>query len=158
MSVSNRLGFVAQSEQFEDRKVASEDTTNYKIVEYNDFAYNPARINVGSIARMSSQEQGIISPMYTCFRAHQNVLPEFLEFFFSTKRFDLEMKKRLEGSVRQCLSFEGLGDIQFPMVEIEAQRKVILKVRAIVEKINIESRILDLLIVQKRQILNMMFI
>ena len=96
--------------------------------------------------------------MYTCFRAHQNVLPEFLEFFFSTKRFDLEMKKRLEGSVRQCLSFEGLGDIQFPMVEIEAQRKVILKVRAIVEKINIESRILDLLIVQKRQILNMMFI
>ena len=158
LSVSNRSGFVAQSEQFEDRKVASEDTTNYKIVEYNDFAYNPARINVGSIARMSNPEQGIISPMYTCFRANQYVLPEYLEFFFSTKQFDDEMKKRLEGSVRQCLSFEGLGDIQFPTVELEVQRKVILRVGAIVEKINLESRVLNLLLVQKLQLLNMMFI
>ena len=149
---------MAQSEQFEDRKVASEDTTNYKIVEYNDFAYNPARINVGSIARMSNLKQGIISPMYTCFRANQNVLPEYLEFFFSTMQFDFEVKKRLEGSVRQCLSFEGLGDIQFPAVGHESQRKVIMRVRAIMEKINLESRVLDLLLVQKFQLLNMMFI
>ena len=49
LSVSNKLGFVEQSEQFEDRTVASEDITKYKIVRTNDFAYNPARINVGSI-------------------------------------------------------------------------------------------------------------
>ena len=53
LSVSNRQGFIKQSEQFEDRNVASDDTSNYKIVEKNDFAYNPARINVGSIARLT---------------------------------------------------------------------------------------------------------
>ena len=51
-SVNNKCGFILQAEQFKDREVASEDTSNYKIVQYNDFAYNPARINVGSIARM----------------------------------------------------------------------------------------------------------
>ena len=51
LSVNNKLGFINQDEQFEDRTVASEDTSNYKVVLKDDFAYNPARINVGSIAR-----------------------------------------------------------------------------------------------------------
>ena len=63
LSVSNKQGFINQSEQFEDRIIASEDTSNYKIVHKNDFAYNPARINVGSIARLTTIEMGIVSPM-----------------------------------------------------------------------------------------------
>ena len=64
LSVSNSQGFIQQSEQFENRIVASDDTSNYKIVERNDFAFNPARINVGSIARLITFERGIVSPMY----------------------------------------------------------------------------------------------
>ena len=71
LSVSNKLGFINQSEQFEDRIVASEDTSNYKIVYKDDFAYNPARINVGSIARLKHFNKGIVSPMYICFRVKQ---------------------------------------------------------------------------------------
>lgn len=63
LSVSNKQGFINQSEQFEDRIVASDDTSNYKVVKKDDFAYNPARINVGSIARLTSFEIGIVSPM-----------------------------------------------------------------------------------------------
>ena len=71
LSVSNRQGFIKQSDQFENRNVASEDTSNYKIVEQNDFAFNPARINVGSIARLTTFEKGIVSPMYICFRTQE---------------------------------------------------------------------------------------
>ena len=67
LSVSNRFGFINQSEQFEDRNVASDDVRNYKVVHRGDFAYNPARINVGSIAMLKSFESGIVSPMYICF-------------------------------------------------------------------------------------------
>lgn len=66
-SVNNKDGFILQSDQFKDRIVASEDTTNYKIIKKDYFAYNPARINVGSIARMKYKKIGIISPMYICF-------------------------------------------------------------------------------------------
>lgn len=82
LSVSNRQGFIKQSDQFENRNVASEDTSNYKIVEKNDFAFNPARINVGSIARLTTFEKGIVSPMYICFRTQENVAPEYIDFFF----------------------------------------------------------------------------
>ena len=71
LSVSNKLGFIKQSEQFEDREVASDDTSNYKIVNKGDYAYNPARINVGSIARLINYDKGIISPMYSCFKINE---------------------------------------------------------------------------------------
>ena len=115
LSVSNRQGFIKQSDQFENRNVASEDTSNYKIVEKNDFAFNPARINVGSIARLTTFENGIVSPMYICFRTQVNVAPEYIDFFFESKHFYCEIQKRLEGSVRQCLSFEGLCNIPFSL-------------------------------------------
>lgn len=92
LSVSNKQGFINQSEQFEDRIIASEDTSNYKIVHKNDFAYNPARINVGSIARLTTIEKGIVSPMYICFRVRKEVVSEYLEHFFSTSYFFYEMQ------------------------------------------------------------------
>ena len=96
LSVSNRQGFIKQSDQFENRNVASEDISNYKIVEKNDFAFNPARINVGSIARLTTFEKGIVSPMYICFRTQENVAPEYIDFFFESKHFYCEIQKRLE--------------------------------------------------------------
>ena len=111
LSVSNSQGFIQQSEQFENRIVASDDTSNYKIVERNDFAFNPARINVGSIARLTTFERGIVSPMYICFRTKDILFPEYLDYYFESKQFFTEIQKRLEGSVRQCLSFEGLCNI-----------------------------------------------
>ena len=125
LSVSNKWGFVEQSEQFEDRIVASEDITNYKIVRINDFAYNPARINVGSIARLKRYESGIVSPMYICFHSQNALLPEYLELFFYTQYFKHEMYKRLEGSVRLCLSFEGLTNIPIFIPEITTQREIV---------------------------------
>ena len=116
LSVSNKHGFVEQSEQFEDRIIASDDTSNYKIVDINDFAYNPARINVGSIARLKDKECGIVSPMYICFRTSKDILPEYLELFFKTVTFSFEVGKRLEGSVRLCLSYESLCEIVIPII------------------------------------------
>ena len=158
LSVSNKLGFVEQSEQFEDRTVASEDVTNYKIVRTNDFAYNLARINVGSIARLKQYESGIVSPMYICFHAKKNVLPEYLEMFFLTQYFKHEMYKRLEGSVRLCLSFEGLTNIPISIPEIPLQKEISEKILAFETKIGIEEHYLNALEKQKQYLLQQMFI
>ena len=99
LSVNNRQGFIQQSEQFENRNVASDDTSNYKIVEKDDFAFNPARINVGSIARLTLFERGIVSPMYICFRTRDGLLPEYLDYYFESKPFFTEIQKKIG---RQC--------------------------------------------------------
>ena len=158
LSVSNRQGFIKQSDQFENRNVASEDTSNYKIVEQNDFAFNPARINVGSIARLTTFEKGIVSPMYICFRTQENVAPEYIDFFFESKHFYCEIQKRLEGSVRQCLSFEGLCNIPFSLPSLEMQQRIGKRLFILGQKIKTETDLLELLNKQKQYLLRQMFI
>ena len=154
LSVSNQLGFVEQSEQFEGRTIASQDTSNYKIVSLNDFAYNPARINVGSIAKLKVIEKGIVSPMYVCFRCKDGVLPDYLETFFDTQYFFLEMEKRLEGSVRMCLSFEGLSDIPINLPSLMEQQAIAYRISTLSQKIEIEMKILKKFIQQKKYVLS----
>ena len=158
LSVSNKQGFINQSEQFEDRIIASEDTSNYKIVHKNDFAYNPARINVGSIARLTTIEMGIVSPMYICFRVRKGVVSEYLEHFFSTSYFFYEMQKRLEGSVRQCLSFEGICNIPIYIPSSEEQHTIGKKISVLLDKIDVETHYHCKLVEQKHYLLRQMFI
>ena len=158
LSVSNRQGFIKQSDQFENRNVASEDTSNYKIVEKSDFAFNPARINVGSIARLTTFEKGIVSPMYICFRTQENVAPEFIDYFFESKHFYCEIQKRLEGSVRQCLSFEGLCNIPLSLPSLEMQQRIGKRLFTLGQKIKTETDLLELLNKQKQYLLRQMFI
>ena len=158
LSVSNKHGFVEQSEQFEDRIIASDDTSNYKIVNINDFAYNPARINVGSIARLKNKECGIVSPMYICFRTLGNTIPEYLELFFKSKQFSFEVNKRLEGSVRLCLQYEGLCEITIPVLPVEKQQIWVTKITALYAKLAIEKGLQNSYQVQKQFLLSQMFI
>ena len=158
LSVSNKQGFINQSEQFEDRIIASEDTSNYKIVHKNDFAYNPARINVGSIARLTTIEMGIVSPMYICFRVRKGIVSEYLEHFFSTSYFFYEMQKRLEGSVRQCLSFEGICNIPIYIPSSEEQHTISKKISVLLDKIDVETLYHCKLVEQKHYLLRQMFI
>ena len=158
LSVNNKQGFINQSEQFEDRIIASEDTSNYKIVYKNDFAYNPARINVGSIARLRTIDMGIVSPMYICFRVRKEVVSEYLEYFFSTSYFFYEMQKRLEGSVRQCLSFEGICNIPIYIPSSEEQHTIGKKISVLLDKIDVETLYHCKLVEQKHYLLRQMFI
>lgn len=118
MSVSNVKGFVSQTEQF-DKIVASNDTSNYKIVKYGTFAYNPSRINVGSLALYKGNQEIIVSPMYSTFIALGNINMDYLLYWFKSFGFTSQLKKYLSGSVRNSLSISDLllFDIRLPYIE-----------------------------------------
>ena len=157
-SVSNKDGFILQTEQFKDRVIASEDTRNYKVVAKNDFAYNPARINVGSIARMKQNIRGIISPMYICFKCNEKILPEYLEYFFKSSKFIYEMSKRLEGSVRMCLSYESMLNILIELPNKNEQEKLSNFLNSLSNKIKLEEKKFMELNKLKKGLLQKMFI
>ena len=159
LSVSNKYGFINQSEQFEDREVASDDRTNYKIVRRNDFAFNPARINVGSIAKLDTYDIGIVSPMYICFKSNnKNLDADYLSNFFLSNSFKNALNKRLEGSVRQCLQFDALCDIKLFVPSLDVQISFVSKIKAITKKLTIEKDILTAYKKQKAYLLSNMFI
>jgi type I restriction enzyme, S subunit len=128
LSVTNSKGFIEQSEQF-DRQVASKDLSNYKVVKYGQFAYNPSRVNVGSIDLLTKFEEGVLSPMYVVFTTvKEKLLPEYLYQFLKSKEFFNQIKSLLQGSVRQNLSFDALELIKLYVPNDLNEQKEIVKI------------------------------
>lgn len=79
-SVSKNHGIIPQAKRFKKR-VASENTNRYKVIEPGDFAFDPMLLWSGSVARNEIGHTGIVSPAYTVFRARPAVRPELLLAF-----------------------------------------------------------------------------
>lgn len=136
-SVSNKRGFVNQDEYFEDRVIASKDLSNYYVIQKGDFAYNPSRIDVGSLAYKFDDKSSVISPLYISFKANKDYLNDaFLLEWFSTQQFTRQMNSSFEGSVRNTLSYESLRKIQMFYPCLEEQTKIASFLSTIDEKIN----------------------
>jgi type I restriction enzyme S subunit len=124
LSVTNSRGFINQSDQFE-REVASADVSNYKIVKKGQFAYNPSRVNVGSLDLLRNFDDGILSPMYVVFETNEKkLLPDFLYYQLKTYWFKGHIPMFVQGSVRDSLSFDGLSGMKFFIPSLEEQQAI----------------------------------
>lgn len=125
LSITNSQGFVNQEEYFEGT-VHSADISQYKIVRKNQFAYNPSRVNVGSIDILKDYDEGALSPMYVIFEVDtEKLLPEYFKYYFETHRFYENVKNNTQGSVRYSLSFKALVDFEYLLPPIEEQEKIV---------------------------------
>ena len=111
LSVTNDRGFVLPQEQF-SRQVASKNVSNYKVVLRGEFAYNPSRINVGSISFLATFEFGILSPMYVVFSCSEQILPQYFKYWIKTYEFISKVKNAAQGSVRATVDFQNLSTIK----------------------------------------------
>ena len=149
LSVTNKFGFVTQVEYF-DKSVASDNTANYKIVRKGNFAYNPSRINVGSIALLESYEIGILSPMYVVFECLKNLDNRFLKFWFQSHSFMGNLFKYLAGSVRESLNFNDMKTISIKLPNLKEQQKIAEVLTACDDEINLLNLKLENLKKQKQ--------
>ena len=157
LSVSNKKGFITQDEQFDGYQVASKDLTNYKIVEKGEYAYNPSRINVGSIARLKNNTIGIVSPMYVVFKL-KNLDSIFFDNLYQTHLFKHLIKVGCSGSVRDSLNFNDMADFVFSFPSLEEQAKIANFLSSIDNKIEQVGKQLDESKQFKKALLQQMFV
>lgn len=148
LSVTNAQGFVKQEEYFEGT-VHSQNISNYKIVRKNQFAYNPSRVNVGSIDILATYDEGVLSPMYVVFEVdNTKLLPKYFKYYFQTHKFVENVKNNTQGSVRNSLSFKALASFEYLLPSIEEQEKIVEilgKVEKIEKKLEAEIKLVDIL-------------
>lgn len=143
LSITNSQGFVNQEEYFEGT-VHSADISQYKIVRKNQFAYNPSRVNVGSIDILKDYDEGALSPMYVIFEVDtEKLLPEYFKYYFQTHRFYENVKNNTQGSVRNSLSFKALADFEYLLPPIEEQEKIVKILKNIDFIINKYEKLLE---------------
>ncbi len=137
-SISNKDGFILQSEQFDGLDSVSRgyDTSLYKIVTSNTFAYNPARINVGSIGYSGNIKECLISSLYVCFKTTEDVDDSFLMYFFDSSSFNQSVENNVEGGIRSYLFYENFSKIKIMFPSISEQKRIVSFLKAIDEIID----------------------
>ena len=124
-SITNEHGFVPQDEKFENGGTMREaDKRMYYIVSPNSFAYNPARINVGSIGYQNIGKNVIVSSLYEVFKTSEDVDDRLLWHWFKSPDFQKLIMQLQEGGVRLYFYYDKLcmGEVSLPL--LEEQRKI----------------------------------
>ena len=124
-SITNEHGFVPQDEKFENGGTMREaDKRMYYIVSPNSFAYNPARINVGSIGYQNIGKNVIVSSLYEVFKTSEDVDYRLLWHWFKSPDFQKLIMQLQEGGVRLYFYYDKLcmGEVSLP--SLEEQRKI----------------------------------
>ena len=142
-SVTNNRGFVPQSEQFEDREMMGEDIKAYKIIHEGDFAYNPARINVGSIAKYSKKDPCMISSLYVCFKTHSNIDKEWMMQLLKTPKMNFYYNVNGEGGVRVYLFYPNFARIRTSYPSLVEQQKIAAFLRLIDQRIETQKKVIE---------------
>ncbi|MCR5487420.1 MAG: restriction endonuclease subunit S [Lachnospiraceae bacterium] len=121
LGVSNKIGmFDASVEKGKNIK------QKYHLVENDWIAYNPYRINVGSIGIKTPELKGkFISPAYVVFSCKETLLPEYLWLMMKSGFFNQLIKDSTTGSVRQTLKYDKLAEIKAPIPLVNEQRLIL---------------------------------
>jgi type I restriction enzyme S subunit len=159
-SISNINGFVPQSEQFDgiDSVERGYDTSLYKIIENNTFAYNPARINVGSIGFSGNIGRVIVSSLYVCFKTNDNINDLFFNHYLNTIHFKDSVLRNGEGGVRIYLFYENFSDITINLPSLPEQTRIANFLSAIDDKIKHNAVQIQKIEVWKKGLLQKMFV
>lgn len=158
-AVTNDRGFISQKEAHDDfGYMADVDKTAYNIVPPNSFAYNPARINVGSIGYYAGTENVIVSSLYEVFQTADYVEDGFLWHWFKSTHFPKWIERLQEGSVRLYFYYDKLIQCEMKMPSLEEQKKIGKYFDNLDHLITLHQRKCDELKKMKKYMLQNMFI
>ncbi len=121
-SVTNTEGFC---QDYFGKEVASKDKSTYKIVPQGYFAYNPSRINVGSVDWQRTQERVIVSPLYNVFSVSDKLDQQYLYYYLKSDFALQRIKAVATGSVRDNLKLKMLYEFPINIPELSSQKNIV---------------------------------
>ena len=139
-SVTNSQGFC---KEYFNKEVASQDKSTYKIVPYGCFAYNPSRINVGSVDWQNKEERVIVSPLYNVFSVSENLNQDFLLYFIKSNGTMGIINTLATGTVRLNLKLSILKEFPITVPPLSDQQSIVEELNTINELIRLKKEQLD---------------
>ena len=157
-SITNTNGFVPQTEAHNEfGYMKNTDRTAYNIVTSNSFAYNPARINVGSIGYYSGKEDIIVSSLYEVFKLKNYINDKFIWYWLKSEKLPYWINKLQEGSVRQYFYYDKLCETFLYHPSLREQIKISKTLELLDKKIELQTKKIEALKLFKKGLIKKFF-
>ncbi len=92
LTLTEKRGFVRQADRF-NKRLATEDTSKYKVIRRGDIAFNPYLVWAGAVAQNTIVDAGVISPLYPTFKVRRGFDPRYVGLLLLAP----EVVKRYDG-------------------------------------------------------------
>lgn len=126
--------------------VTGTDLSKYKVVEKNQFAYNPMHVGrdeVLPISMLENEDSVIVSPAYVIFEIidTNELIPEYLMMWCRRSEFDRNAWFTTDNSVRGGFNWEDFCDLKLPIPSPEKQKEIVKEYHTIVDRINLNEEL-----------------
>ena len=139
-SVTNTQGFC---QDYFGKEVASKDKSTYKIVPKGCFAYNPSRINVGSVDWQRYEERVIVSPLYNVFSVAPQLNQQYLYYYLKSDYALQRIRAVATGSVRDNLKLAMLYEFPINLPSTEVQKEIVKELDGVKRVISLREQELE---------------
>lgn len=162
LRLSAEHGIISQGELLEN-KVAAEHSERYLKVLRDDFIYSDTTTNAsahGTIKRLSKHSDGVVSPLYKCFRFHAEENPVFWEQYFESGIHQAQLSSIVNGGVRAGrtnISINQLLSINVWHTHEREQKKISECLRSAGDLIDAQTRKLNALKTHKKGLTQQLF-
>lgn len=160
---SAKQGLIPQRDYFDKYIASSDNTDGYYIIETNDFVYNPRKSTdapYGPISSYKYPEAGIVSPLYLCFRAKQEINPLYFEWYFRSSAWHRYIYMSGDSGARHDrVSIKDGTFFAMPIniPSAQEQDRIAIFLNAIEQRIEKQRSLVEALKKYKRGLLNKVF-
>jgi type I restriction enzyme S subunit len=144
-----------------EARLIAADIARYKLVENDWFAYNPMRLNIGSIARWKGEREILVSPDYVVFKCITNggsgIAPGYLDHFRQTKVWDEFVTEGGDGSVRVRIYYKDIARVELALPSLPEQQKIAEILSSVDELMAAQARKLASLKTHKKGLMQQLF-
>ena len=157
---STAKGLFYQSDYF-NKEVASKDNAGYKILKINQLVFSPQNLWLGNINVNTTYEIGIVSPSYKVFSFNEKAIVSYCKYFLKSSKMMFEYEQCSEQGasiVRRNLNMDLFLNIPILLPKLEEQIQISSFLTKIDQKIQTEKAILEQLEIQKKYLLQQMFV
>jgi len=142
-SVTNSQGFIPSEEYF-SKEVFSKDLNTYRVVKRDMIAYNPSRINVGSVALQNKSDEVVVSPLYVVFSVDESkVMPGYIVRFLKSKPGLDQIAFQSIGTVRNNLKYKALCKMELTLPPLSVQRDRLANLVSIESQISQSRKVIE---------------
>ena len=160
---SAKNGLIPQRDFFDKDIANSENTTGYYIIKNNDFVYNPRKSNeapYGPVSIYKDAEDGIVSPLYLCFRATAPLCAEYFEMYFKSPAWHRYVYLMGDSGARHdrvSIKDEVFFDMPVRIPSLSEQQKIADFLFLVDQRIEKQRRLVESLKKYKRGLLSAIF-
>ena len=144
-----------------EARLIAADIERYKLVEHDWFAYNPMRLNIGSIARWKGESEILVSPDYVVFKCitddESGIDPRYVDQFRQTKAWEDFVTEGGDGGVRVRIYYKDIARLQLALPSLPEQQKIADCLSSVDEFIAAQARKVDALKTHKKGLMQQLF-